>query len=129
MCCAVSTPEHYNVSCLRVTSCGLICNELIHINALLLSEPTHTPLRVHAHASVAPRTSSAVDKAELLLLQKEYNRLTSRAPDARLTKDSFNEGMEIVGLFDAGGSDAHSEAPMLGCVSTHVCAHMAALHR
>jgi hypothetical protein len=44
----------------------------------------------------------AVDKAEFLGLQKEFHRLTGRAPNAMISRDGFQEAMQLLKLFDTG---------------------------
>jgi hypothetical protein len=44
----------------------------------------------------------AVDKTELMRLQKEFGRVTSRAADSLITKDQFDVALQAVGFHDAG---------------------------
>ena len=44
---------------------------------------------------------AAVDRAELVMLQKEFGRVTSRAPDSVVSKDQFDVALTAVGLQDA----------------------------
>jgi hypothetical protein len=45
---------------------------------------------------------AAVDKTELMRLQKEFGRVTSRAADSLITKDQFDVALQAVGFHDAG---------------------------